>query len=452
MPFSKHPAAQVHFSRRMLSILAILFLSPWAVIIWMQFSGNVSAPVESFASAKSLPAEPVEVASPTTAPSSSVTQTGSVATPATQPNQYITVCNPGPWGTVEKVPIVLELPQEYVFVPAENREPIKWTFSDKSRSQAIDFLISAGLELSQIQTLRAAKWTDIPGGSTVEPGDPLILSLKPEVRAKVYHQLIKYKENARVIDPYWYRPGWVDVRLRGSELQESTINLLKSVLYVGGPDQLLFSDVEPVTRAIKDPNERLRFMKAVSRKRTMIGRLHITKDTDVNALAEYWGSDGRQKDIVPLLNSLKYNTIYGVEPESKLNIVCLLPPFARERLYNHPYNREPSAGMKEDCFWTAFNFFCDEPDYKFNDLNYAGQILQKDYYKLIQPNRLGDLILLADKNGNAIHAASYICDDIVFTKNGENYTQPWILMRMQDMLDTYRIQSPDVQAMYYRRK
>ena len=36
-----------------------------------------------------------------------------------------------------------------------------------------------------------------------------------------------------------------------------------------------------------------------------------------------------------------------------------------------------------------------------------------------------------------MHVAVYVADDIVFTKNGFHYTQPWILMHLKDMLETY---------------
>jgi hypothetical protein len=36
-----------------------------------------------------------------------------------------------------------------------------------------------------------------------------------------------------------------------------------------------------------------------------------------------------------------------------------------------------------------------------------------------------------------------VADDLVFTKNGEDFRQPWILMRMADMMDTYAVKYPN---------
>jgi hypothetical protein len=68
---------------------------------------------------------------------------------------------------------------------------------------------------------------------------------------------------------------------------------------------------------------------------------------------------------------------------------------------------------------------------------------------------LGDLVFLARPDGTVVHAAAYIADDIVFTRNGESYTQPWILMHMGDMIDTYAVKHPSsgpLKPLYYRKK
>jgi hypothetical protein len=56
-----------------------------------------------------------------------------------------------------------------------------------------------------------------------------------------------------------------------------------------------------------------------------------------------------------------------------------------------------------------------------------------------------------DKNGNSIHSAVYLADDIVFTKNGNNYAQPWMLMHLKDLLAEYsRDSAPEI--IVYRNK
>jgi cell wall-associated NlpC family hydrolase len=83
------------------------------------------------------------------------------------------------------------------------------------------------------------------------------------------------------------------------------------------------------------------------------------------------------------------------------------------------------------------------------------ETLNRDYNNILTPTQLGDTIFLATRDGVPVHAAVYIADDIVFTKNGGSLTQPWILMHMQDMLDTYAVKYPrsgPLKIFYYRKK
>ncbi len=55
-----------------------------------------------------------------------------------------------------------------------------------------------------------------------------------------------------------------------------------------------------------------------------------------------------------------------------------------------------------------------------------------------------------DKN-EIKHSAVYLADDLVFTKNGNNYRQPWMLMHIANLLATYPA-SPPMKAIYMRMK
>ena len=54
----------------------------------------------------------------------------------------------------------------------------------------------------------------------------------------------------------------------------------------------------------------------------------------------------------------------------------------------------------------------------------------------------GDLMALVDPAGNLIHLCVYVADNVVFTKNGGNPGQPWVLMKIPDMLPLYSGEAP----------
>ena len=208
---------------------------------------------------------------------------------------------PGNWGQLDYRTIRIDVPDEFVFVPPPDQPPVRWVFHGSSKDQAIDVLKSAGITTAQLALIDKAKWTPTRDagapaeGAAVEPGDEFILSLAPDVHAKIYQQLVEYEENTRQIDPVWFRKGDVDDRMKDSGLAASSVELLKSLLYPQGESLLLFADFEPALRRLPSDQERRLFMNAVSRKRTLLASLHITPDSSLQSIIDYWGVGGRKK-------------------------------------------------------------------------------------------------------------------------------------------------------------
>ncbi len=67
------------------------------------------------------------------------------------------------------------------------------------------------------------------------------------------------------------------------------------------------------------------------------------------------------------------------------------------------------------------------------------------------PGVPGDLVLLLDNQNKVIHSAVYIADDIVFTKNGINFAQPWVMMHEKDMVGHFSGLNP-VRVAYFRKR
>ncbi|MGD0898363.1 MAG: hypothetical protein ABR915_11045 [Thermoguttaceae bacterium] len=414
----------VHISKRNLALLALLLIAPWLVVTFLWTGDRLGRrhPVEALPEGSQVVSEEVILG------------------------------KPGPWGQLDYTPMTLSLPDEFVLVQPPDQPPVRWFFHGFSRDRAVEFLGAAGLSANEMEEIaQRGKWTTSPEGVALEPGDELILTLAPDVRAKIYQQLVEFPENQRQIDPIWFRPGHVEDRLTRSCLSAASLNLLKGLLYPQGPSLLLFADFEPALRQLPDDAERRRFIKAVQRKETLLVRLHVGPEADTDALANYWGVGGRHKDILPLLRAAQ-----RVEKGVPMNILLLLPQFARDHLYNHPFTTAGLDRVNQDCFWSSFNFFQgDAPDDRFNDMAHVREVLQKDYYNIQGPSQLGDLVLLSTQGDTVIHAAVHLADDLVFTKNGESQTQPWLLMHQEDMIATYTVRHPlsgPLKPLYFRRK
>ena len=90
------------------------------------------------------------------------------------------------------------------------------------------------------------------------------------------------------------------------------------------------------------------------------------------------------------------------------------------------------------------NFFNEVPDDRFADPKYTLAYLKTNYYQIARPTQYGDIVLYLDETGDIIHSAVYLADDLVFTKNGNNYAQPWMITRLKDLAARYaRGNAPD---------
>jgi len=83
--------------------------------------------------------------------------------------------------------------------------------------------------------------------------------------------------------------------------------------------------------------------------------------------------------------------------------------------------------------------------------SYTVSYLKTNCYPIAKATAYGDIVLFLDDSGNAIHSAIYLADDIVFTKNGNNFAQPWMLMRLKDLSARYELDSP-ARLLVYRQK
>ena len=425
---AKRAVVHLVFSRWVILFLAVAIVLPWLVIAPLLASGHAVY-------GHSATGSPVAATSASDAP------------PADPPPQVWIAGKKGPWGQIDSMLFDLDVPPDCVLPPPA--PPVRWSFPGYTKEKVLATLRSVGIPEDEVKKLEgSAKWSSAAGVTSVEPGDPLILSLAPKVRAKLYAILVEFPQNAQHVDPIWFRADNVDWRLQESGLAPESVALLKRLLYPQGENSLCFADSELALRNLPNDAERSRFMQAVLRKRAVLARIRIDPDTDVEELAQYWGIGGRRKDLLPFLNAL-----HRVEKGCELNVVCLLPDFAREHLYRHPGAAANDKGVMQDCFWSAYNFFNDQPDNSFADTHSTAG-LNKDCYQIAAPTQLGDLMILTTRGGSPVHAAVFLADDIYFTKNGLSQIQPWILMHFADLLEEYNTTHPNsgLDIHYFRRK
>lgn len=336
---------------------------------------------------------------------------------------------PGPWGVLEYVTITIEPPDE--FVPVDDRifEKTRWVFGGHTREQVAALFNTCGLTPAQRADLfNPAIWGEDTNAIVVSPGPDLILKLNQSARTQIYSVLAQDGRNDFQMWPYTFRKGGFDAWFRHSGLSDATVALIERLVYLRG-SSLCFSDLPEAFSQIPNIPERRRLVKTLSRNATVLMKLRITPDSDIKALTAYWKGTWRAKDIEPLLQSLT-----EVPGGASIDVAQLLPPFARKRLNTYPI-QDPSTPAT-DCYWTAMNFFHDPADDHYYNPGVWQSELNANYTVVAQPT-YGDVILFLRPDNLPIHAVVFIADDVVFTKNGGNDRQPWLLMKWDDLFARY---------------
>jgi hypothetical protein len=212
---------------------------------------------------------------------------------------------------------------------------------------------------------------------------------------------------------------------------------------------MLFSDIELIRKEIGSDDELRRLGKALFQQPTVIARLSVGCRANLDALVEYWGRGGRGNEIRPLIES-----IAGGGPDKFIDVIHLLPPFARDHLYCYPKLSVEDLNKPAvlNCLWTSLNFFPPNPDNRFLDAAVAFKTLKEDYFVVETNFELGDIVAFLDEKSEIFHAAVSIADDFVFSKNGISAMAPWMITSIEDVKGYYRWRSENPRLIVHRRK
>lgn len=349
------------------------------------------------------------------------------------------------WGELVTYDIDLEQPEEYIGFELANNKTPQWVFTGMDRNQTRTLLLANGIATNLVErALSDSMTTTTPDGTVVHPDEQLLFALQPVVRAKLYATLARIPGNHYMEYPFcfprktfglWFGNGANDTRLMA---------IARRLLYPRG-DGVCFSDYEFLMEQTKSDEERMEIVKSLSRQSAVLVRVRVRPDTDVDKLLGYWGRGIQVKDLRPLLESTA-----RLQNGATISLLYFLPKFARERLYTFPMPSQQGDPIM-DCHWSTMNFFNDPPSDKFTNTTYTASFIQTNFYQVSIPCLYGDVILILNDQGNAIHSAVYIADDIVFTKNGNNFSQPWMLMRLSDLLARYTAEAPPKTLIYRSR-
>jgi hypothetical protein len=353
--------------------------------------------------------------------------------------------SPGPWGSLEyeRIPLLdpAEIQAEGSALPANPR----WVFEGYQPAELTGLINAGPLTAGQKAVLLDTHtWQRLSNGFAILPTDEFVGGLGKTGRQYFYPVLGRCPANRPQHLAYRMPLGGLDERFAGSCFPAAKFDLLREHTYTNGNALCLCVD-RPLAARLSS-NELRCLNRTLSSIPTWMVRLRIVPGSNVEDLVKYWGTGGRENTIRPILASIARTDRGG-----RINIADLLPIFARLRLYTFPDPQTDPAVLQQDDFYTALNFFNDKPEQKYFDNDSSRQALQTDYAPATGGAAFGDLVVVLNPDGKAVHVAVFVADDIVYTKNGANLVQPWALMRVADMIALIPSDVP-LHTSFFRRK
>jgi len=330
--------------------------------------------------------------------------------------------------------------------------PACWHFPSDTPQQLATLLTGAGIPTEDAAAIVSKARPDPDHvGLVVEPGSDVIRRIAPDARGKLYATLAKDPSNFDQASAYYFyagRGGSIDDWL-GSDVVSPRIRALADPLIYRIGEFLYLADIEVVREASGGGPEFHGLVRRLLRQSAVVASLGIDDPDDLDQITEYWGRGGRKTDIRPLLESLA-----DEGAGESIDIAELLPEMPRRLLYRYPKvtMADLAKPQLENCFWTALNFFNDEPDDRFLDVVFAMKTLREDYFLVHDHQQLGDIAVFSNHEMNVFHVAVYLAGDLVFTKNGAFSLAPWTILPIDRLKGPYVGHADDWVVTYYRRK
>lgn len=354
-------------------------------------------------------------------PASAVAIQSSNASPAAQS---------APWGELEYSRFALGQPEVYL-PDSTNQIPAPAWYFEKTTPEQVTALFNAVETSADMRKLLldTNRWQREGDTVIVNPTSEILLGLGRPARQRIYSLLARSQVNVPQQFPFRFRADGFDQWFAHSRLAPEKLELVRSLTYTNRGGSVCLADIDVLQEKLGPDDFRDVFASLYSEQSLFLS-LRVNPSTDVNALARYWGRGGREQEVLAILKSVAKSPGGGT-----VNVAYLLPQFARLRLYTFAPATTNSAATGQDCFWTALNFFKRESEVQVTDSS-SVDTLTREHRETRDPPSFGDVVLFLESR-KPVHACVYIADDVVFTKNGVNYHQPWVLMKMSDLRPRY---------------
>lgn len=355
--------------------------------------------------------------------------------PTTTPDSPF-ITKAGPWGRIQCYYFYLEAPEEIVSRTPTPDTQTRWRIPESELSNFQNLVSETELSNELVSALfNPREVIHRNGKANLFPAAALIESLNERDRQRLYEKLASYLNNEFYEYPIFFFGGDVDAWAKNSELRPELVSAIRRLAFHRG-ETLAFSDIPYLLGMAQSDAEAHFIKKKLTRTRTLIARLEVNPDSNVQEMLDYWstGLNLRRKELEPLFQAT--SSIPGI---GHLDILHVLPALPRKLLYTFPGDDFTTHIRFPDCHWSTLNFFNFTAQDYYLDSHLASSAVLENFQQIEPPYRFGDVLMFINPQGNAYHSCIYIADDLVYTKNGANPLVPWVLLELKDLQKMYNI-------------
>ncbi len=188
-----------------------------------------------------------------------------------------------------------------------------------------------------------------------------------------------------------------------------------------------FSDLSWLCSRVTDDAGRSSFFRVLRKRAGIDLSLRLRATDDLDAIARWWGMRTRVDAVRARLGRAL------ADGAQTLPLRELLPPMPSARAGTFA-----PRGTRFDCFWTALNFNGSTVEGgPMEDRASFDQAVARWESVPLDELRAGDVIAFRTGEGTTLHAAVYLADDFVFTKDGWSMHRPWEFGRLSALRQTY---------------
>ena len=314
----------------------------------------------------------------------------------------------------------LPTPEELI-PPRDCAAPRPWIVPDRDRASTLSLLTLTVRDPAMVAAIEPFVSCGSGRGCTIRPPFDVIAALSPASRSRLYNVLGRVDANPQAEDAF-RRPVVAGPFSAIPGLPEEVRPLMDRLTWqqAGVPT---FSDVSVVCARLPTLESRRAFVRAMLTRRTSEVTLNIEAPGAIDRIVA-----GFPDEAKPAIRAQLAARRGG--GESTVALTALMPEWARAHAGTFP---AASEGWT-NCFWTVLRFVDPQSSPPVPDAEIWGAMVEREFVRVREDYRFGDILVLRDEAGRRIHAATWLLAGYLFTKDGTGALQPWRVVSLDDLL------------------